>query len=273
MKPLDVGIDAAAVMRVPGVCRVRAVFERALYVDVPGGMVVLTTPALPRGPLHVRLRRLPATSRGEAVRLDDGMLRVADCAVDLDAPLWSPELPSPASFATARAAARAWLPHAAPSLGVGVTAAGPLPAAVLAALRRGDLRSLGGLIGGRGPGLTPAGDDMLAGVLLVARALWGDVPAPRRLLDVVATNDIALAFLRCAARGRCIEPVHELLAALSRADRVAANSALAVLNLFGSSSGAALVFGIRVALVELPVARPPSMLSKAGSMVDDRVGY
>lgn len=277
MKPLDVGIDAAAIMRVSGSGRVRAVFDRALYLDVRGRLLVLTTPALPRGPLHIRVPRLPSVSPGDAVSVDDETLRVADDAFTFDAPVWSPELPQPAPLAAARNLARAWLSPVVPPLGVAGTQPAVLPSGTLVALRGGDLCELGARLGGRGPGLTPAGDDMLAGALLVAYGMWSQLPAPGDLLRGVATNDIALAFLRCAARGRCIEPAHELLAALARADQPATNSTLVVLSSFGSSSGTALAFGIRAALLELPAVGPypvaPNQLVWSMDESDIKRGY
>jgi hypothetical protein len=74
----------------------------------------------------------------------------------------------------------------------------------------------------------------------------------RRCALQVPTNEIARAFLACASRGRCIEPVHDLLDGLADADRGAVRSAVAELGRFGSSSGAALTYGIRVGLLELP---------------------
>lgn len=256
MNLLDVGIDASEIMRVWGCGRVRAVFDPAIYLDLPGGLVVLTTSAAPRGPLHVRVRGLPAVSRGDVVRVDVDGLRISDQLFPLDAPVWAPQLPTQVSLAAARDVAGAWLPPVVPPLGVTGTAGAVLPADVVAALRWGDLASLGQRLGGRGPGLTPAGDDMLAGALLVARVIWGRLPPPSDLLRDVATNDIALAFLRCAAEGRCIEPAHDLLDALARSDAGATIRALATLSRFGSSSGAALAFGVRAALTEFPTLGP-----------------
>jgi hypothetical protein len=114
---------------------------------------------------------------------------------------------------------------------------------------------LAAALGGRGPGLTPTGDDVLAGVLLVARALGSGSPRMlQRCARLAPTNDVARAFLLCAAHGRCIEPAHDLLAGLAAADQPAVRSALDELRGFGSSSGAALAYGVQVALLALPPA-------------------
>jgi hypothetical protein len=155
---------------------------------------------------------------------------------------------------------RNWLPRLGPTLDLGPAADAGLPGDAVAAVRRGDLLTFAGLIGGRGAGLTPAGDDILAGALLVARVVRDGSPTDSWTLRQCArrapTSDIARAFLTCAARGRCIEPAHALLNGLANADRGAVQSAADELRRFGSSSGAALAYGIRTALLELP--HPPS---------------
>jgi hypothetical protein len=257
VRQADIGIDAARVLRVLGSGCVRAVFARALYLQVPGGLVVLVTRDAPRGPLHLRVAGLPAVGPGSVVRVGPGSLRIGDHCYGLDVPTWSPRLPPAASLAQARGTARAWLPDLGPALDIGSAAPGRLPGAADAALRRGDLPAFAAAVGGRGPGLTPAGDDVLAGVLLVARAArsrWPTSPrARRRCVRVARTNDIASAFLACAAAGRCIEPAHDLLAGLASADSRAVASAVQELGRFGSSSGAALTLGVRAALLALPI--------------------
>jgi hypothetical protein len=255
VRPVDVGSDAAELLRVAGAGRVLAVFGRALYLQVPAGLVALTTTDAPRGPLHVRVGALPAARPGQRVHVDATGLRIADRRYPLDAPTWCPRLPSAAALASACEAARHWLPDQGPPLDLRATEPAELPAVALEALRRGALADLAAALGGRGPGLTPAGDDVLAGVLLVAVAARSAAPATLlRCVRRTATNDVARAFLACAARGRCIEPAHDLLAGLARTDRSAVTSALAGLHRFGSSSGAALAYGIRMALLELPRA-------------------
>ncbi|HER34159.1 MAG TPA: DUF2877 domain-containing protein [Halothiobacillaceae bacterium] len=72
-------------------------------------------------------------------------------------------------------------------------------------------------LAGLGTGLTPAGDDLLAGFMLHA---WLAHPRPADLChDVVSaaalrTTTLAAAFLRAASRGECSAPWHALLHAL-----------------------------------------------------------
>jgi hypothetical protein len=269
MRPVDIGIDAARILTRPGPGRVRAVFSRALYLQVPGGLVALCSTQAPRGPLHIRMTALPAVQAGCPVLVTTRSLRIGNHAYPLTAPLWSPRLPPASMLRRAHQQARAWLPRLGPTLGLGPAADAELPGDALAALRRGDLLTFAGLIGGRGAGLTPAGDDILAGALLVARAVRDGSPTDSWTLQQCArrapTSDIARAFLTCAALGRCIEPAHALLNGLANADRGVVLSAADELHRFGSSSGAALAYGIRTALLELPHA-PSNSRGRPGAL-------
>jgi len=256
MRPIDIGLDAARALRSPGPGRVLAVFSRALYLCVPGGLVALCSSQSPRGPLHLRMGALPAVRPGAQVLVTPGSLEIGEEICLLTAPVWSPRLPPASGLIRARLHARDWLPSVGPTLDLAPGRDTGLPPDALRALRHGDLIAFAGLAGGRGAGLTPTGDDVLAGVLLVAGALNSRSRSHRRTLRRCAhqapTNAIAGAFLACAARGRCIEPAHALLDALAQADREATRSATSELRRFGSSSGQALAYGIRTALLELP---------------------
>ncbi|MDQ1426756.1 MAG: hypothetical protein QOK39_232, partial [Acidimicrobiaceae bacterium] len=95
--------------------------------------------------------------------------------------------------------------------------------------------------GGLGPGLTPSGDDTLAGILLAARLRRPEAEDHLvALAKTVATHEISRAFLLWAARGQSIEPVHRLLAG----DATAARDLAA----FGHTSGADLALGLRYGL-------------------------
>jgi hypothetical protein len=117
-------------------------------------------------------------------------------------------------------------------------------------LEKGELDGAAAALGGAGPGLTPAGDDALAGILMAVRARFG-AAAEDDLLEVagvVRTSRLALAFLRWAARGQSIAPVHDLLGSLAAGDRDRAGAALEELCAFGHSSGADLALGLRLGL-------------------------
>ena len=104
-------------------------------------------------------------------------------------------------------------------------------------------------IGGLGPGLTPAGDDVLSGILFAVRALGGPnvEPALVAVARSVHTNDLATAVLEAAAAGSHVEPVHDLVMAAAAGDSAAAAQAAADLDGFGSSSGADIAHGLRLA--------------------------
>ncbi|HZQ26432.1 MAG TPA: DUF2877 domain-containing protein [Acidimicrobiales bacterium] len=217
-----------------GTARVQAVFSRAAYLRIGDRLLAVCGPRVPAGPLHLRLSRLPALAPGFPVRLaawrPGPHQRWNPPAVDLGACEW---LDLPGVPALTRSAGLD------PAL---VAAARPL-------VERGDVVALADLVGGCGPGLTPSGDDLLAGVLLVA-ALRDSAPAAARAEAALAprTTDVARAFLHWAARGRSIAPVHHLLAALAQRDQEAAALALRALAGVGATSGAALALGVRLAL-------------------------
>ena len=103
-------------------------------------------------------------------------------------------------------------------------------------------------LAGRGPGLTPAGDDALAGYLLARRAL--DPAGARTEAAVVltvarrATGQPARSLLRAAARGEAFEPVASMLAVLLRADGPALAAALRRLSALGATTGRAALTGL-----------------------------
>jgi hypothetical protein len=98
-----------------------------------------------------------------------------------------------------------------------------------------------GLIG-LGPGLTPSGDDVLAGALLALYALDRADLAKRlaawlRPRAEGRTGLVSLAHLECAAQGQGAAVLHEALAALSSGDAATLDRAAAALGTLGHSSG------------------------------------
>jgi hypothetical protein len=100
---------------------------------------------------------------------------------------------------------------------------------------------------GLGPGLTPAGDDWLAGWLL-ALHLSED---PRSLADLegmvleaaVRTTTLSRAFLACAAAGEADEEWHGLLFGLAHGASEQTESAVSHIASHGATSGAAMLAG------------------------------
>jgi hypothetical protein len=65
---------------------------------------------------------------------------------------------------------------------------------------------------GLGPGLTPEGDDLLAGALAVGAVLHGELPGALPDDLRAGTTRLSATLLELAARGAVMEPVHGLLA-------------------------------------------------------------
>jgi len=248
---LELGLGAAEALSVPGPGRVIGAYRRAAYLDVPGGLFALTAPDVPRGPLHARTEAPP-----DRLRVDDPVvvtpahLQAGPLLFDLQhARRWQGPVPSPAA-----------LDHAAP-LALDLLASAPassLPIPVPTdLLARGDIDAAAAYLGGVGPGLTPAGDDCLAGIFLVARIRWGEAAADGLVsaATAVQTNDVARAFLVWAARGQSIEPVHDFFSAAIDGHRDQAVRALGALTGWGHSSGADLALGLRLGLELLPATR------------------
>nr|WP_260408059.1 DUF2877 domain-containing protein [Planomonospora venezuelensis] len=111
---------------------------------------------------------------------------------------------------------------------------------------------------GLGPGLTPSGDDVLAGLLVALRHLGAAAGAGRAvwLADWLAaavtfdarsrTTPISATLLHCAARGEASGEVLAVLRAL--AGRQSLEPALYRLLQLGHTSGADLAWGLRIGL-------------------------
>lgn len=267
MSRLTVGCGAREVLDVPGPGEVVAVYRRAAYLRLPAGIVAVVAPGVPPGPLWITpgppeawavdgisARQPPTPWDGavvnDRVAVGDGWLEVAGTRLPVGAAeTWRGSLPDPDRLAGA-------VP-----LALGVLGAAP-PSALLddpwspalrrarSALERGDLAGAAAALGGLGPGLTPAGDDVLAGVLLARRALGGAGAEPELVAVAggVATTGLSAALLAWAARGQAVEPVHELLGNLAVGDRTAAAAGVEKVAAFGASSGADLLLGLKLGL-------------------------
>ncbi|WP_433786370.1 DUF2877 domain-containing protein [Actinomycetospora sp. CA-101289] len=250
MPVVDVGEGAHAVLARPGRGRVLAVYRRAAYLSLDGAVIALAdATTVPAGPLHVRYDPLPRLRAGLAVSTDGVRLTGGHWALRVDGTVWRGALPDPDAL-------------------TGDDAPGELAvlvgAEVADLVRAGRIEDLAAAVGGRGPGLTPSGDDLLAGVLVVARVRWGAEAEPRlgAVARGVATTEIARAFLVQAARGRSIAPVHDWLVAVAarRADDAA--RARTRLLAVGASSGAHLAAGLALAVSQLPGSQLPRSASQ-----------
>ncbi len=133
-----------------------------------------------------------------------------------------------------------------------------------------EARSAGGILHaargllGNGPGLTPEGDDYLAGALAATRllaealgferpqGLLAGVSVPLAKLAEARTTTFSASLIRCALRGQVAEPAGALLRALTGRGDVA-GSHLALIRV-GHTSGPALAAGIALGAQSLLVS-------------------
>lgn len=221
-----------------------------IAVRVPGGVYVatrtgdwllVTGPRAPLGPLSLQLGRAvrPGWRPGESARVQDGVLTIGSDQVDLTGlcvePL--PAVPDCApNAAAAMARARAALPRPPAELrpGLAALAAGDVPAAVRA-------------LAGRGNGLTPAGDDVLAGYCAWRLADAATDPSTVLTLARPRAAPLGLAYLSCAVRGELVDVAARLMAAVRCADVGVVTRRAWALGAWGASSGAAIFWGMDAA--------------------------
>jgi hypothetical protein len=241
----------------------------AAWVDLDGFVVAVTTREVPLLPNAVALGAgsgalaRPGLAPGAPARLLPGRIELGPLHVTWDPaapPAWDPTVPVPATAGrediarrgTALREALATAPgavdnrrHPASGLGYPLRAARERDPERAAAAARGLL--------GRGPGLTPAGDDLLAAVagtlaILGPAAGW-DGPVLAEFLGALVgpaparTTALSVTLLELAARGRLAEPAGRLLD-LGPGGESAWPAALARLERLGHGSGRAYAAGI-----------------------------
>ena len=111
---------------------------------------------------------------------------------------------------------------------------------------------------GRGLGLTPTGDDILAGWMAANWLLHG--AHPRLLLayqDILAiaerqTHLLSQCWLRYAAQGYVAEPIGLLLQALTRENEIELAAATEAVLALGATSGRDVIHGILLGFAGIP---------------------
>jgi hypothetical protein len=237
MRALIAGPGAARTLREGGTGRLEIVLGVGGYVRLgDAGWVLIATPRSVRGPLSLVVAGLGIPGRaGWPASAHEGVLAVGPWRISL-----AGAEPSGASAACGRANPEA--------LDAALAAAAPPPAGLregLEALRDGDVAAAVVLLAGRGDGLTPAGDDVLAGY-----AAWRHAAgSPVTLVGPAAgrASPIGLAYLDCAERGELPDPAAAVLAAVRAGDRAAAARRARALRSWGTTSGAALLWGAAAA--------------------------
>ena len=134
-------------------------------------------------------------------------------------------------------------------------------AELIPAWRAGDAAAIGraaGRLVGLGPGQTPSGDDLLAGLMVAndRAGAWQFVPLRAACLESAAgrTTDLGLARLRYAAEGDLDERSELALAALLHGGPAEVEVATRELLAFGHSSGLDTLVGI---LLGIGLVQPP----------------
>lgn len=138
-----------------------------------------------------------------------------------------------------------------------------LTKATRAVLGTAPAAELGWLVG-RGPGLTPSGDDVVVGLVAAATARGMLDPAAREWLSLTyadrrITTDVAREYVRCALEGTFARSVVAVLAALGRSD-AALTAATSELLAHGHTSGADLLMGLYQGLTATTCNDPQILL-------------
>ena len=252
--------------------RVLGAHATAAYLELDRWVVAVTARGAPLMPNGVALTGVPERwpTAGARVALEPGGLRARGWRVVWDPgdpPVWNPRVPSLEGVAPAALRARglAILGTRPPAVasgapGVPVVADRALAAAaseaVAALLGTGDPTRAAAPLLGRGPGLTPEGDDLVAGVAACVVAIEGAAGAARARTwlpaDLVShTTPLSATLLALAAEGYVLEPVGALL----HPDRPAWRGALRRLERIGHSTGPAYAAAVGAALVWLSALR------------------
>jgi len=222
---------------------VTAVYGATVHAELGGFVVALLPPGAPRMPNGLSVATGLAGERapyvGDPVVLTTEGLTAGGLAIAWDAerpPRWDPRVRrwSPRRLRGLRERANAILGTLEPAADSLAQAGGFAPddsgaraglEALFAAVRSGDpcdAAGAGRRLAGRGPGLTPAGDDVLAAAALTvasAGAVSTSAPAPwRAWLAALAppdlrrrTTSVSATLLELAVRGRGIGPARDLL--------------------------------------------------------------
>lgn len=254
--------------------RLLAGFEHACnFVMDEAVLVALVTPQVGNGPFHVVVegsvdfRLLPARSllrsHGNRLVLDPPShmsIDLASCRAWDAHPDWQAVRKSP-YLGLHRVTLTNFLQQYAPSGSLAAQLQSPRPAPWVLAARNAigqievDLNTaLAGLLG-LGPGLTPSGDDWLAGWLAGMQVC---LPPTRSfaLGHLVAqaartrTNLISRSYLQAAAAGRLAQPWHVLFSALAQKDPAPVCAAAQGILQFGATSGADMLSGFLAGLAK-----------------------
>ena len=272
----EIGAVALATLSAPVHGTVAATFARSLYATIGGRWICIGPCGLGSGPLNA-LCALPdvpdwqasGVKPGTAVRIGADALHLGGGLVLslTGARVWHPEAPPAWSVESLRQGlevldrlAGSAIPENGLGLFVRPHAAPSTPLARHAAQimhhfqrRLGELLAAGDVPGGDwpgpaagflglGPGLTPSGDDFLAGAMIALKVLGrGDLSdllwAGLEPMARVGTVDVSRAHLAAAARGMGSAGLHDCLSAVLAGEHAALTQALSRIDAIGHCSG------------------------------------
>ena len=257
---------ADTLQHTPFAARVLATFEQACDLVAPNGDVVaVVTPCIGDGPLNVVVKAdpgelaaalpgAPACSNGDTLHIGNLEVALEEASIWEPCPDWSALRARQQAIITNLPALRAIALSQAPADSLLATS-GTINYVILNKAKdirsgwTGDvthLQNAAAHLAGLGIGLTPAGDDFLAGVMLWA---WLAHPAPGPLCHTLAeaaasrTTTLSAALLRAAARGECDVNWHQLLTALGAGSTARLAPAVRRVVAHGATSGADMLAG------------------------------
>lgn len=274
---------AARLLASPSRAEVHSVFATSMNLLVDGVLVHVGPASLPLSFTGLAIDDrtlaafLPSVRRGDAALVRSGALWVCGRSARLGIALGSLKAVD-LSVRSLRASAEALgtlgevLRCRAPRRPCGLEGDGALVRAerllAQASPSEGELARAASLLVGRGPGLTPSGDDVLTGYGLGMWLMGEEGPYSRVLLAAVArkgTTDVSLGQLRAIAEGRASEPLHTLATTLAdHAPAGLVERAVEGIESVGHTSGADALRGLAIACERARAARAAGHLSAVG---------
>ena len=245
---------------------IHSVFSAAVNLRA-GDRLVTCTSSGDRAPHGIDLPPAGLDRLRQLGRTHDAVVQWRTDEADETGPplLYDPAVPSISGDA-ARVGARELLDQltqSRPATGFGASwpelVADPDLVAAIASVRRGQVDDAVTACLGRGPGLTPSGDDVLVGALAASWSVGAIDPSRSEGLMTaleaqahLRTSDVSVEYLHYACRGMTTGAVRALLTALGGHDFASVADAVARLRRFGHTSGMDTLLGIVIALTRTP---------------------
>src|SRR5438874_2925707 len=238
---------------------IHSVFPAAANIIFPGNFVLsLNAISSPRMPNGLQLSTPPGTFPFPVLRAGMPVLfgaqrlliEAVDCSFDLSCcSEWDPHIERPDQLDMKVVAKnKEWLLKHVPALDLQLTGDQPVH----------NVRSMAQYLCGRGVGLTPTGDDILAGWMAVNWLLYGPsaclLEACQQIVTVAKqqTHLLSQCWLGYAAAGNVAMPIKALLDALTKEDDIQLAAAMQAVLSMGATSGHDLMQGILSGLAGCP---------------------